>query len=746
MQGEILTANDHVWYSFEAQSQQTFAIEVMLGTLSDSVLDVVDVDRRTVLAENDDDERDGVTGYASYLDWTAPATGTYYIMVKAYSTEVGSFTLMVTAQSMMSDPCGPLGASLSEPRAQISFTPDGGTADNQDCSWTITCPTGVVNLDFDSFETERDYDFVNIFDGPKGTAQLDSVSGNMIDMATTHYASTRSVLTIEFASDESVGAGGFAVTYECGAPPPPPPRPPPPPPPPPPVVGPPPPPDVIIDTGHMDRTMIQADGTAAHGQVQQAGDQEWFDFHATAGTTYQMEVQLGTLDDSIIDLIDNDQATVIAENDDDERGGGGYASYMEWTCPADGDYFVVVKGYGDSTGSFDVAVTTAGGGGGGDSAVVDPCVGTGDVMTSPAETIIFQPEGDYADNIQCTWSIQCPGNGSPSLTINAFESEADYDFLNIYDGPAAQGDPVQSLSGSLAAGEIAATTTTATRNSLTIQFVSDESIGAGGFVVAYQCAALAPPPPPPPPAPPPPPPHGMADDDNHIITSDGTMVDGTITEDSHDWYSFTGLAGETYEIEVVLDGTLDDSVLDLVNTDRATVIVENDDDERTDGYASYIIWTCPADGTYFAMVKGYDSYTTGTYHIAITRQTANDNTGTITGSACDGEGMSFNVASSTISFQPDGNYDDNSNCYWHITCPANGSPTVDFTEFDTESDWDFVRVYNDATGDGPVAGELTGALVDLPATHFTNNGPMTIQFESDESVTAGGFQARFTCA
>merc|ERR1711924_500885 len=155
-----------------------------------------------------------------------------------------------------------------------------------------------------------------------------------------------------------------------------------------------------------------------------------------------------------------------------------------------------------------------------------------------------------------------------------------------------------------------------------------------------------------------------------------------------------------------------------------------------------------ADGTYFAMVKGYDSSSIGTYHIAITRQTVNDNTGAITGSACDGEGMSFNdVASSTISFEPDGNYEDNSNCYWHITCPAS-LPTVslDFTEFETESDWDFVRVYNDATGDGDPAGELTGAFVDLPATHFSNTGPMTIQFESDESVTAGGFQARFNCA
>ena len=83
-QGVLAQPNDHMWYSFSATSQQTFAIEVVLGTLTDSVLRIVDTDRRTVLAENDDDDRAGHTGYASYLDWTAPAAGTYYIEIKAY--------------------------------------------------------------------------------------------------------------------------------------------------------------------------------------------------------------------------------------------------------------------------------------------------------------------------------------------------------------------------------------------------------------------------------------------------------------------------------------------------------------------------------------------------------------------------------------------------------------------------------------------------------------------------------------
>ena len=38
-------------------------------------------DGKAVLVENDDDERDAES-YASYIEWTAPKAGTYYIMVE----------------------------------------------------------------------------------------------------------------------------------------------------------------------------------------------------------------------------------------------------------------------------------------------------------------------------------------------------------------------------------------------------------------------------------------------------------------------------------------------------------------------------------------------------------------------------------------------------------------------------------------------------------------------------------------
>ena len=237
VQGNIQSAGQHVWYSFAAQSQgQEFQIEVQLGTLEDSVVDVIDVDRETVLVENDDDERSGASTLGSYVEWTAPAAGTYFIMVKPYETETGTFTVTLTGSSGQAgdahDPCTqPLTLQGS---GVISHMPNGNYQDSRTCDWQVSCAAGqTASFTFTELDTELDYDFVTLYDGTSGSRQIDQVSGNLVDMATTEYRSTGATLTLEFSSDDSIGARGFEGNYRCqsgggggggggGAPPPPP--------------------------------------------------------------------------------------------------------------------------------------------------------------------------------------------------------------------------------------------------------------------------------------------------------------------------------------------------------------------------------------------------------------------------------------------------------------------------------------------------------------------------------------------
>ena len=116
---------------------------------------------------------------------------------------------------------------------------------------------------------------------------------------------------------------------------------------------------------------VATDGTTSQGEVTNA-DGIWYQFTAEQGKTYELDTEVGTLLDTVMDLVDLDGLGVLAENDDDERLTGRLDSYIEWTCPTSGQYYANVKGYGEDTGTFTFSITetSASGIGGG-----DPCDG-----------------------------------------------------------------------------------------------------------------------------------------------------------------------------------------------------------------------------------------------------------------------------------------------------------------------------------------------------------------------------------
>lgn len=92
-------------------------------------------------------------------------------------------------------------------------------------------------------------------------------------------------------------------------------------------------------------------------------------------------------------------------------------------------------------------------------------------------------------------------------------------------------------------------------------------------------------------------------------------------------------------------------------------------------------------------------------------------------------------------------YGDNANCFWILTCTTS-SPLVTFFEFNTESGYDYVRIFN---GPEPVAANqvavLDGPNTPAPVGVFGGNAQMYVQFTSDGSVTRspGPLFANFSC-
>ena len=130
-----------------------------------------------------------------------------------------------------------------------------------------------------------------------------------------------------------------------------------------------------------------------------------------------------------------------------------------------------------------------------------PCEGSGVQMAELAATIAFQPDGNYEDDTSCTWVITCPNGDVPTFTFREFSTEADYDFVSIYDGADVASPQVAHLSGEInrlpgydLSNAHSSVTFGGTSPSMTLQFTSDESVSAGGFEVIYSCGLTAPPP------------------------------------------------------------------------------------------------------------------------------------------------------------------------------------------------------------------------------------------------------------
>ena len=91
--GVIAPGDDEDWFSFDAIAGNEYLIAT--GDSLDTVISLIDSDGVTELAWDDD----GGPEYSSLIAWTCITSGTYYVKVESYDTDMGSYTLSVEDQS-----------------------------------------------------------------------------------------------------------------------------------------------------------------------------------------------------------------------------------------------------------------------------------------------------------------------------------------------------------------------------------------------------------------------------------------------------------------------------------------------------------------------------------------------------------------------------------------------------------------------------------------------------------------------
>eukprot|EP01045_Picozoa_sp_COSAG04_P009759 COSAG04_NODE_577_length_12466_cov_81.128568_1_plen_807_part_10 len=343
----------------------------------------------------------------------------------------------------------------------------------------------------------------------------------------------------------------------------------------------------------------------------------------------------------------------------------------------------------------------------------------------------FSKTGGYGNGHDCTWLLSCADGYSPSITFSSFQTEANWDFVRIYDGSDVGAASLANCHGS-SCPDVVATGTTAF-----VRFTSDGSVTMAGFEASYTCAVTP-------------------DEGNPCGPrgSNNVAVPGNL--DVND--------GETFSYE---QGATDYTnclwTMQCPGNTLSTVAFSN---LVTEGGWDFL--NVFSDASLVTNSIGPAAHNGGVDNSGdLGRFSGSQNPGTVAGVAAvqyisdwsvQAAGAGF-TATLTCEAPPDpceapvsvppgsdfgtpsGAYPNNQDCNWVATCPA-GRPVIDFSAFQTEGGWDFVTLYDGADNTASQLNRCHGSS--CPTTVGTGTS-VSVRLETDGSVTREGFTASFTC-
>ena len=85
-------------------------------------------------------------------------------------------------------------------------------------------------------------------------------------------------------------------------------------------------------------------GQEVQGIVNSRSDPDYFELFAREGYLYHVYTELGTLEDSWLEIIDREGQVEYVDD-----FGNDLAERLYWEAPASGDYWIVVGGFGEGT-------------------------------------------------------------------------------------------------------------------------------------------------------------------------------------------------------------------------------------------------------------------------------------------------------------------------------------------------------------------------------------------------------------
>ncbi len=347
---------------------------------------------------------------------------------------------------------------------------------------------------------------------------------------------------------------------------------------------------------------ITVGGAAQAHTFHVAGDQDWAVFSAAADSTYVIETfNLGSSSDTVLRLY-NAAGDEIAYNDDTP---GSWASRIIWTAAAAGNYAVKVNHYSSSAAgaatSYNLRVlgSTATG----DSYEPDNGVAAARAIVpgGAAQAHTFHIPGDQ------DWLAFDATTGNAYQIETSNLTGGNDTVLEVY---AADGTTLLASNDDYGGLASRVSYAPASNQRLLVK-VRHYSSYAGNPQMGYNVQVTS---------------TAQANADNYEPDNDAAQaalvapgsLDSPLRQDAHnlhvpgdqDWVKFNAVAGNAYIFETSNLGDRADTVLDLLNPGGTQVIATDDDGGA--GLASRLVWTAPANATYFLRVRGFSQWIGGT--------------------------------------------------------------------------------------------------------------------------------------
>jgi len=329
--GETVTGvlghgRDIDYFAFAAERGQTYRIDVDLGTLDDSVVALYDSRAREL-----DFDDDGGESFGSRITWTAAESATHYVAVAGWGSDTGSYTLTVTAIRDAPDTRDDHGDSADEATfASVGETVTGVLGHGRDVDYFAVAVERGQTYQIDVDLGTLDDSVAALYDPASHQLDFNDDGGESFGSRIIWTATESGTYYVAVAGWGDTGSYTLTVTAIRDAP------------------------DTTDDHGDSaDEATLASVGETVTGVLGHGRDIDYFAFAAERGHTYRIDVDLGTLDDSVAALFDSDSRQL--ELDDD--GGESFGSRIIWTATESGTHYVAVAGWGGDTGSYTLTVT-----------------------------------------------------------------------------------------------------------------------------------------------------------------------------------------------------------------------------------------------------------------------------------------------------------------------------------------------------------------------------------------------------